>query len=769
MALSPQQLEAGNVLFQNQGIRVSPRLTSAVNRYTTLTGISDLLATITTGASGGNITTPTIQSLKTLAANTCPALGDAVPSGYIELTAPTTPPGFTGLISNTANTLVGDGDVGKFAQILSVASSYVDSTNQFINAGVNSEDYLRNTFSSMDNLTSSDLTFVTTNPQAVAADLKKLGNLINLATVEVLGSPLALLQQVVKQGGFVTSLVEQLFNQGLPYETILTLTDPKTAVTPTVEKAIYTAMTNIKNSDLVQIAQILGVTLTVTNEITAGTQLAGQLNQQRTINGQLNSMADLLNIQKIFPTSYMTLITPTCDGVKNIYVANPTVAGSSSGVVSGSASGYNTYIVPYPGRIVKYGEVLYGYLYNAVPNSAFTTNWGLSGTADEEGYASLGYSAQYIPGYTTYEVYTTTGTFKETIYVAGIGEVATDVVFGTQTPEVQGQVDFTLEQELPVYAMEGYTSLSKIIPSDQALASRSLSISLQQITNITKMTLPNLALAYNAVETNTGLPDIMAQKQAVPSEDREYFTTPTGLAVGTGQDGTILLTDIIGTPTGAGVVDALMTSVNTITNLNSIGSLSTLNTTYSTMYSTVRGLNTTGPESDPLSPYYGQYKTTVYGSDYWAVTVAQSINTAFTSNLIPQAYSQLQAIVAAKPAETTTMNVAFVSMADHLVNQLNLQIKSNMDIGNLTANSQTAVQGLITSLPQYGKNVMAGGSAEYLEGVANVEIRGGQAIVGVMRNSRTRTGLLTAGVGVYPEINTNPAITPPSAILSSGS
>lgn len=341
-------------------------------------------------------------------------------------------------------------------------------------------------------------------------------------------------------------------------------------------------------------------------------------------------------------------------------------------------------------------------------------------------------------------------------------------VLTAMPPGVAGQVDSNLAQQLPVYSMDGYNSLSKIIPEDQALAAKSLSAALQQITNITKMPLQALATAFETVETTTGLPDISAQTQAVPAVDRVYYTTPVGLAVGTGQNGTILLTDVIGTPVGAGAIDQLMTAFNTITSLNSAGSLSSLNDTYNTMYATVRGLNTTGPQSDPFEPHYGEYNTSVYGSDYWAGSVATSIDLAFTSGLIPRAYSQLQAIVASKPAETTAMNAAFVTMANHLVTQLDLQTKSNMDIGNLLVNSQTAIYGLINNLPQYGKNVMAGGSAEFLEGVANIEIRGGQAIVATMRNSRTRAGLVATGVGVYPEISTDPATPPPGALLSSG-
>ena len=842
MSLSPLQLEAGNALLNNTGIRVAPILTAALNKYNTLPEISPLLTTISNAS--GVLTANTIANLQTLGSNTCPALSDSVPKGYTTLTVTTTPPGLTGLISNTANLYIGNGDVSKFAQTLSVASSYADSVNQFINAGVNSKTYLANTFSSMDNLTSADLTFVTTDPKAFAKDISKLGNLINLANIDQLGSPLALVQQVIKLGGLVGPLIVYLGAGGLSSDQIITLINPNPDITDSDQKLIYQAMQEITDADLGQILQILEVT-------TPG----------------ITNMADLLDPVKIFPNSYQTLITPTCSAVENIYLPTP----------STSSTGYNTYIVPYPGRNIKYGEVVYGYLYNAEPGSAYTTSWGASGVVDSTGFANLGTYAEYTPGYTTYTVHTTTGSFSETLFVTSPGnswyKAPTDPAWGsfmqtyaiwtgtvdavttnvidtvincptsgvysieyscdndlswnfdnganvtsasnfdtstvitqtlsagqhtlnisitntggpggvamritkpdttelwntlayasgsydsavplTQAPAViptTGKVNSILEKELPVYAMDGYETLKKIIPADQALADRALSISLQQITNISNMSLPQLAKSYTTVETNTGLPDIVAQVQPVANATINYFTSTSGLATGTGQNGTILLTDIIGTAIGAGVVDQIMSAVNTIVSLNSAGKLTTLTNIYNTMLNTINGVYGTGPVVIPSGPAAGTYS---------------NIESAFVTGLIPAARTEISAITVANPNETTNMTTAFVGIATHLTGEQTYQTKANLDIANLTPNSQQAIQSFITSIPEYGKNVFLGGPAEYLEAVANVEIIGGQAIVASMRESRTRTGLVLNGVGVYPQISTAPSTPLPTALLSS--
>ena len=846
MALSPLQLEAGNVLLQNEGLRVAPRLTSALAKYTTMSEIAPLIQTLSNAT--GILTSNTLANLETLGSNTCPALSDSVPKGYATLTVTTAPPGFTGVISNTANLYMGNGDVSKFAQAFSIASSYVDSTNQFINAGVNSKTYLANTFSSMDNLSSADLTFVTTKPKDLAADLSKLGNLINLASVDMLGSPLALVQQIVKLGGLTGPLIAPLAAAGLTYETIISLTDPETTLEPAKEKLIYDAMTSITDGDLKQLLQILGVTTP-----------------------NISAMSDLLDPSLIFPVSYPTLITPTCSGVENIYVADK------------PASGYATYIVPYPGPVMKYGEVIYGYLYDAEPHSAFTTSFGYSGTTSNSGFATLGSYPQYTPGYTTYHVYTTTGTFSQTIYVespsnawykapvvnewgafmqeyaiwSGAAEEVTThnlyttincPVTGTYSIEYSNDNDISwnidnganvtaasnfgtsvsttvsltagqhnlniaitntggpagvamqikkpdgselwntlsyatgeynnvpatpaakpaattsaasvnkiLETELPVYAMDGYNLLKKIVPSDIALANKALSVSLQQITGITKMTLPQLAKAYHVVETNVGLPDIQGQTQPVPTTDINYFTTPNGLATGSGVNGTLLLTDIIGTAVGAGVVDQIMSAFDTIASLNSVGALTTLTGIYNNMLATINGSNSTYNSGTGLWTTLGQSNA----------NKNTSIDMAFANVLIPAARTEISVIVSAHPTETTNMTTAFVTMANHIVGEQTYQAKANMDIGNLTANSQTSVQSFIISIPQYGKNVDVGGTAEFLESVANIEIRGGQAIVASMREGRSRAGLVAVGVGPYPQIDTSASIPAPVATLSS--
>ena len=116
--LTPLQLNAGAGLLQNQGLAANVAFLDAISAYTgnisgtgnssPQTVVTGLLAAIRIG--GANVANVTLLSntvianLQTLATNSCPALSDSVPSAYTgNITVTVDPPGFTGVLSTTAN------------------------------------------------------------------------------------------------------------------------------------------------------------------------------------------------------------------------------------------------------------------------------------------------------------------------------------------------------------------------------------------------------------------------------------------------------------------------------------------------------------------------------------------------------------------------------------------------------------------------------------------------------------------------------------------
>jgi len=177
--LTPLQLTAASALLANTGINPLPTaLTTAVASFNAGSPIPNFLTAVAnyTAASFANATT--LTSLLTIGNTTIPALGDSIPAAFTNLTpVSTVPAGFAGLIQQTGNNYLGNGDVGRFAQGFMAVQGYINSTNQFINSATNAQTYLGPTFTNMDALTTNSVSDVNPDFGNFAVDLINQGNL----------------------------------------------------------------------------------------------------------------------------------------------------------------------------------------------------------------------------------------------------------------------------------------------------------------------------------------------------------------------------------------------------------------------------------------------------------------------------------------------------------------------------------------------------------------------------------------------------------------
>jgi hypothetical protein len=201
---------------------------------------------------------------------------------------------------------MGNGDLSKFTQALSIADGYASQTNTFVNSAVNSQTYLGNTFTTTNDMITGDITTVNLATPSFAQDLANLGNLIDLNNLDNLGAPLALVQRIVAIVGNVPVLSVYFIEQGVPGDVVINLNNPTISVTDSVQKLMYEAMLRITGDDLAQILRLLGVTTT-----------------------GIATMADLLNPLRLFPLSFQSLTAPTAQGPRAIYI-NSTGSVNSS-------------------------------------------------------------------------------------------------------------------------------------------------------------------------------------------------------------------------------------------------------------------------------------------------------------------------------------------------------------------------------------------------------------------------------------------------------
>jgi hypothetical protein len=289
-----------------------------------------------------------------------------------------------------------------------------------------------------------------------------------------------------------------------------------------------------------------------------------------------------------------------------------------------------------------------------------------------------------------------------------------------------------------------YERLSVMTTPGLALANKALSCALDQVTNVSRMTLPQLAVAFLSAETNKGLTAIESQTQPLPTADVSYYAN--SIATGSGVNGTILLTDILGTAVGTNITVNLENSVTIINTLYDNG-------------------NINNALANLITIYNGIYANTIVSDE------------GNVGNLITAAQVEIGNIIAANPAETANLNTYFSAISAQITKETELQVKAGIDIGNVQGNSQPAIMSFVSALPGFGLETKVGGSAQYLELVANIDTSttassnatsAGQSTVAVLREGRTTTGLNVAGVGTAATtVDPIPSTPPPQAVLSS--
>lgn len=173
-----------------------------------------------------------------------------------------------------------------------------DTFVKFVNTGIksfqNAPDFLKGTYSNMNDLISSDITGVSLATRVFGEDCIALGRAIDLSKIQTFGLPSVLLQTIKKNKILTQSLSFALLASGLTVNEVNDISSG--AIYPVgkdKEQKIYGAFLVIMGTDLEEILFAL-------NCKTKG----------------LSTLADLLNIKKIFPNSYKTLTVP-------IYNASP--------------------------------------------------------------------------------------------------------------------------------------------------------------------------------------------------------------------------------------------------------------------------------------------------------------------------------------------------------------------------------------------------------------------------------------------------------------
>ena len=294
--------------------------------------------------------------------------------------------------------------------------------------------------------------------------------------------------------------------------------------------------------------------------------------------------------------------------------------------------------------------------------------------------------------------------------------------------------------------MSTYNQLRRIIPPDQALANKGLQAGLEQVKNIFDTTLPTLAAATEGLESNTDLSAINALTQPLPANVVNYYTQT--LANGSGVDGLLLLTDVLGSITGVNISEPLSNATAILNSMTSEGDFTALTNgttgVYTVMETTAVGTYTS---EDPMNP--GDWYTIIpiglpAAGSYYGNSSSVSIGNAFSSGLNPAMVSTVNSIVASNPVQVAQTTANFTVICNQLLTEKINLARADIQFGNLLPN--TVPWSLVYNLASDGLDIVEGGTAFVLQSVANTATQGGQAIISTMREARNQVRLNSAGM-----------------------
>lgn len=280
-----------------------------------------------------------------------------------------------------------------------------------------------------------------------------------------------------------------------------------------------------------------------------------------------------------------------------------------------------------------------------------------------------------------------------------------------------------------------YNELKKIIPADQALANKAFARALSQIKNISQTSLPALAVAVVQVETNNDLPLVANLTAPVPSGLSSFYSSDLGQ--GSGPNGELYLTDVIGIPVGFNLTDNFRTVTNALANLSAASTLDNLVECYENMQGVLNGSFGDGPVTIPSGLGQGIY------TDY---------DNAFTGpglpgvGLIPAAATEIANIVTQANAVVSTANQAWYNIVGNVKTQITNQTLAQIDYGNLSNGSRSDAMSFASNLHEYGVDNTPGGPGNIIVALANTATLSGQCMIGSLREGRNIKNLQEAGI-----------------------
>jgi len=299
-------------------------------------------------------------------------------------------------------------------------------------------------------------------------------------------------------------------------------------------------------------------------------------------------------------------------------------------------------------------------------------------------------------------------------------------------------------------------NLKGIIPDDLAVANSALGRSFLQVKGISNTSSDSLAASVLELENLRDLPLIAGQEEYVtqPVIDywKNYYGEDFGIQLTTGNNGSYVVSDIVGFAAGYNSGQPLQDNGPLLTSLNANGAFAEF-TQSQGIYETIQQfcLGTFGPTANPtpVDPPNDDYQIEIpvgwaAAGIYYGATGNIAFQDAWLNGIIPYTAVASTDIYENYPDAQTVNANETIWQEQYGREYLNRQ-RADLIVTDFRASDTTAIN-FGQSLPQFGRNTEFGGPAMWLERVANANSLGGQALIAAMREGRNQARLDDAGI-----------------------
>lgn len=630
-----------------------------------------------------------------------------------------------------------------FLSSFNTASGFTGSSNQTIISVNKSKTFLKGTYSNMNDLITGEISGISLATIEFGNDLINLGKVINLAKIKSFGTPSVLLSTLNTNNALTESVILAILSNGIEPNELNAIINGLKVATIEQQRKLYGAFCVIVGSDLKDV-------LTPLNCATQG----------------LESLADLLNVKKLFPTSYQTLTVPVYNRASTQTNSKTYYLIYENGAVSSRLSSpdvINQFITYYPDDI-NYTTVSNSLdLVNDQSGKSAVLTTNLNFQEPPKGFGSFLYGI--IPN----DMAIAAGAFSTAVsqiknitnvqfekfaqVVRNLETIKDLNINGTDVPvntELQQQAADVLSKGI---GPSGSYTMSDFFGSMSGLSYNGPFKILQD--NIPNLITPALLEIYRQIYLTagwgiaTGKCTYQAYSELIPSADPPYIysCTITGVEIISGGGGyTTYAPSFIIT-----VGSEQWTSGTSV-----VGTDSNNIPTYAKVYKTIL--------SNPGSAI-------VYGSGYSPTPDPVPENTANVvflpppgtwpalnfnlQELINQANQELLNIKNINPDLTDKVNAAWLDIGTQLNKELvarstcfqppitEPQVGEDITpIGSYPLAQTTFVD----SIADWAAQTLPHMQAQTLEAIANLQTTGGQSLVGLMRETRNQARLTEIGI-----------------------